>query len=437
MDSNIPAITIELGGFASRPWLRIGSDRFFVEDGVLRRHGFDDYRLTDALYRVIVALADSRKRGEQELCAELLAQRVGSTASRVRSLLARALRKQSKEPREDLIVYPVTESASGGRRGGRGVGPYQLNLPARRISLDLDEASSFLRGEKVRELVIDTDPFAVLQQASKLAEGGAFSKGISLIRASLREVKSGANSTFSDVADKEVFEANALQNISNLQMELGSWEEGLVSARRALALYGSKKHGQRRRFRHPEQQAQVLLVKAHLFGQAGGKINNDLALWAARSALSVIENSGQPESRGGMARAHLRGVLGQRFSHAGKFHEAVKHLLRARTVAREGGASRWEAIWSIRIAQNAVLLGDTKTAEIELRHAIDLADQMTVAGNAALCRAQAEFFLATQSWNAAEEALLKAETFGVRFGMEHQKKQVEKLWAALRRASKR
>lgn len=431
-----PTIVMEVGGFAARPWLRLGRELFAVNEGMLRGYGFDDYRLTENLFRVVVALAAARKRGvERPLCAEVLAERVRSTPGRVTSLLARALRApahRGQPPEGVLVGYVAKESKGGGYTGGRSVGPYWLNLPAGNILIDLDEADAFLRGEPVREvvrqIVRNKEPFEVLQEASDIAGDGAFMRGISYIRAALRAVKAGEDGAIRRIEDRVLFEAKALEYLANLQMELGSWEEGLASANRALELYGERKHGNKRRIGHPEGRAQVLQIKAHLFGQAGDELNAMRALYSAEAAVNVLENSGNAEARKGMRRALFRGVLGQRYSQAGKHHKAIRPLADARRVAAEEGVARWEAIWCVRIAQNAVHLGDFTAAENELGRAIELSNHMTVAGNAALCRARAELLIATGSWSAAEEALREALTFVTTFGMEHQRRQIERLW---------
>ncbi|MCC6556972.1 MAG: hypothetical protein IT372_28810 [Polyangiaceae bacterium] len=436
-----PAIRMDIGGFATRPWLRLGPEVLVVNEGILRGYGFDDYRLTEDLFRVLVALAAARKRGvEQSLCAEVLAERVCSTPGRVTGLLARALRDPAHrgQPSEGALVrYMVKESKGGGYTGGRSVGPYWLNLPMHRIMIDLDESDAFLRGKTVREIVLNKELFGILQEASDIAGEGAFMKSVSLIRAAIRAARAGKDDAIRRIEDRTLFEAKALEHLANFQMELGLWEEGLASANRALELYGEKKHGNKRRTGHPEGRAHVLQIKAHLFGQAGDKINAERALYAAEAAVAVLENSGNAEARKGMRRALFRGVLGQRYSQAGRFHKAIRPLADARRVAAEEGATRWEAIWSVRIAQNAVLLRDISTAENELSRAIDLSDHMTVAGNAALCRARAELFIAAGSWSAAEEALLEAQTFGAKFGMAHQQREIERLWVTLRNARSR
>ncbi|MFO0591270.1 MAG: hypothetical protein U0441_27230 [Polyangiaceae bacterium] len=435
--SSEPSFTLGIGGLAAHPWLRLG-ERVFPLKAPILAHGID-FPLTEGLFRVSVALAAARVRsGGDWVSAEALAEKVHSTPSRVSSLLARALCDRNP-PEGRLIEWEVEETKGGGRRGGRSVGGYRIALPARLITMDLEASDVFLAGGPVKRLVLSSGGFAALQRASDVAGEGSFAHGVSLIRAALRAVESGEDDTIRGV-DRLMFQARAFEYMSNLQMEMGAWEEGIASAKRALSLYGKRAFGDKRRLGHPEGRAAVLQIMAHLYGQMAtaqseeGKrrFYEDCAFYRASESVAMLKNCGEVAAKDRMRRAVYRGVYGQRCSQGRRLAQAVAPLSYARRVAHEEGVLRWEAIWSLRIAQNAILRADFATAEDEMDRAISLSPHMTVAGNAALHRAKAELFIAKRSWVDAEDALKDADELGVKFGMEHQKREVERLREGMR-----
>ncbi len=422
--SSFPLI-IEPGPSPSALELVILAQRFRLSDDLSDRFGFDDHRLDEPMLRIIVALAlrrDADRRGwmtSEELGLVALEGASGPATAKRLEVALRDTRHADTGPR--LIEFQTIQTGGTGHRGGRSRGPYRLGIPAEQLNLDRAACLGFLAGRPMTaQPIVAVDLAEQFVAVDDAMSAGRLMAARTAAQAALQMIVEGRAAELRDASDHErCFQlARTFDRLANIDMELGCTRDGLNAAHRSRRLY--------ERVRHPEGVAHTLQIEALLRGQSDDPADLRLSYCAARNALLRLDDATRG-ARKGARRAMYIGVLGQRLTHLGRTREAARRLEAAYHLCEAHDVPRWMAIWALRLAQNAVAARQLAKAENFMTTANELADRLSLPGEAALTRANAELHLAAGRPDEAERWIHRAARIGQSQGMLHQERLVQRL----------
>lgn len=413
-----------IGGTLDQPEVTLGDVRLRMGDVLPEGIGFDEGRLDERLVRTLAALALRRLEGAGWTSAEELALFVDGSANGgggMAKFLERRLSEQATASRVIEFAARERDNADGrarGHRGGRSRGPYRLSAAGPRLVVDSDLCRSILVGRALRPALLATDtPWVHMASARDLVSLGRFPEAHRQASAAVaRALARDAESAIAKPRDRAWALGEACRLLSNVEMEMGLFVEGLGAAGQARRLFTA--------IGHPEGEAHSLQLESHLLGQRELPGDALAALHRARTALHKLDNAVRHQRRG-PTRASYVIVVGQRLSRVGQTEAAARSLAWAARAYLEGGVGHGACQAQLRLAQNALQADQLSAAARHIAEASELREHLTAAGKSLYARVSAEVLAALGDWDQAErwalDALSRSRDQGMRNEIERLK----------------